>query len=259
MPTPIWKGPTNALILQPESGEITASDRIRLVDVYKCYRDMALTIPNRGTLGTGSRLGWVVSQATFSPMRGQIAKYTINWEAGGANCGLTPPSPEIKLDNQELYPKVERNPYFQDADGNYLILGVDASLAQATLHGSTQYQRHNAMDQLSGRAANPANNPSATLGLALADMLKKGEETYYLAGWRYMVVSYSFTVPTTTLGGIIEVPSPQPSYYGYFSTATSWLRLADNLESVGPINSMWKLTKTWLGAPGGHWDSRLYS
>jgi len=62
MPTPIWKGPTNALILQPESGEITASDRIRLVDVYKCYRDMALTIPNRGTLGTGSRLGWVVSR-----------------------------------------------------------------------------------------------------------------------------------------------------------------------------------------------------
>jgi len=47
MSTLIWKGPTNALILQAESGQITASDRIRLVDVYKCYRDMALTIPNR--------------------------------------------------------------------------------------------------------------------------------------------------------------------------------------------------------------------
>ena len=247
------------LYQQPESGRITSSDRIRLTDTYKCYRDMSLTIPNRGTLGTGSRSGWVVSDATFAPERGQIAKYEINWEAGGPNCGLTPPATEVKLDNQELYPSVTRNKYFQDADGKFLLQGPDLALAQATVHGSTQYMRQNAMDQLNGRAANPANNPSATLGVALAQMLQNGEETFYLAGWRYSVVSYSFTAPSTTLGGIIQVPTPQPSYYGYFSTAVSWLRLADNLESVGPINSMWKLAQTWLGGPMGHWNPLLYS
>jgi len=245
------------LYQQPESGRITASDRIRLSDVYKCYRDMTLAIPNRGTLGTGARSGWVVSDATFAPERGQIAKYEINWEAGGPNCGLTPPATEIKLDSQEVYPKAERNPYFQDVDGNYLISGYDASLAYATQHAATPFARGDAFKQLQGRAANPDNNPSATLAVTLAGLLANGNETYYSAAWRYVVVSYSFSLPATTSGGIRQSPIPQPAP-SYFSTAISWLRLADSLESVGPINSMWKLTKTWLGFADGVWSPILY-
>jgi hypothetical protein len=257
MPSLIWKGPSNALIMQPESGRVTVSDRIRSQDVYKCYSGWSITIPNRGTLGTGSRLGWVVSDAEYAPERGGIVKYTINWEAGGPNCGLTPPATEIKLEPQEIYPKVERNPYFQDADGNYLISGYDAALAYATMHAATPAARAWALDELQGRAKNPANNPSATLAVTLAGLLASGNETYYLAGWRYTVLSYSFTVPSTTPGGIIEDPTPQPAS-SYFDTDIDWLRLADALESSGPINSVWKLTQTWLGLGSGGWNPNLY-
>jgi len=65
-------------------------------------------------------------------MRGAMAKYQIDWEAGGPDCGLTPPSSEIKLEPVEMYPKIERNPYFQDSDGNFLPNSFTVALAYAT-------------------------------------------------------------------------------------------------------------------------------
>jgi len=89
-------------------------------------------------------------------------------------------------------------------------------------------------------------------------MLANGEETYYAAGWLYTVVRYSFTLPSTTRGGIIETPSPEPDP-AYFSTDIGWLRKADQLESSGPINSMWRLTQSWMGCNAAYWDPNLYS
>ena len=254
----VWKGPLNALVMQPESGAISGTDRWRGTDVYRCNSGYSFTIPQRGTLGTGSRLGWVVSETSFATERGGIAKYTIQWEAGGPSCGLTPPSPEIKLDPQELYPPAQQNRYFRDQDGNLLIAMLDLTYAQATMHASNQFARDDAYTKLKGRANNPDNNPSASLALDLADILRNGAETFYLAGWRYVVTTYSFSLPSTSPGGFIQVPNPQPNP-AYFSTAISWLRLADSLESSGPINSMWKITQTWLGGPMGHWNPILYS
>ena len=88
------------------------------------------------------------------------------------------------------------------------------------------------------------------------DWLNHGHESYYLAGLKYMYIHHYFTLPTITMGGIIQSPTLGP----LAGDATfSWLRLADAPEPVGVNGSVIRITSTWLGGPNGHWDPILYS
>ena len=92
-------------------------------------------------------------------------------------------------------------------------------------------------------------------GKLLYDWLMRGHETYFLAGIKYMYVHHYFTMPIRTRGGFVQAPSYGPRAG---DTTLSWLRLADAAEPVGVSGSVIRLTSTWLGGPGGHWDPTLY-
>jgi hypothetical protein len=88
----------------------------------------------------------------------------------------------------------------------------------------------------------------------------KGEETFYLAGWRYTYEVFSYTAPTINRGGVPGTPGgPLASH---LPSGVSWLRLADDLDPSGVAGSAYKLTVTWLGGPiyggVGYWDSDVY-
>jgi hypothetical protein len=260
----IWKGPTNALCFAPTTGSLTGGDRVRATDVY---RGLILLCQNsvlaRGTFGTGFRTGWVINQSYATCERGGIGTLTHEWEAGGAYATAPLPIGTYKLEKQELYPKIERNVYF---DG---ITPQTVNFAQLSTLSSTDPSGNpiiNSSSWLAGKIVAGQNGYDSTtapvqlpLAQALATKLARGEETFYLVGWRYSYEVFSYTEPVTSGGGIIGTPGGPLSR---LPSNMSWLRLADDMEPAGVAGSMFKLTVNWLGGPTyngiGYWDPNLY-
>ena len=254
----IWRGPTNALVLAPESGGVSLTDRIRSTDVYMgTYALCASNLLARGTFGSGGRAGWVVNQCSLQSLRAGIGKLTIEWEAGGTSATNPLPVGNCSLKSQELYPKVERNAYFQGTSG---ITGAPTTpidyktiqLAYNALYAATQNGSASAKgagDKLTGDQLKHFNK--------LFSKLMAGEETYYLAGWRYTYDTYSYTLPSAFRGAVVQTPSGPLS--SVLPSGVDWLRLADDVDPAGVAGSMWKRTWNYLGGPNGHWDVELYN
>jgi len=257
MPLKIWKGPTNALVEVTESGQVIASDRIRYTRAYKgMYSLCLLSQPARGTFGSGTMAGWVVNQSTVTSERGGIGKLAIEWEAGGTFATAPLPIGQPSLAPQELYPKIERNSYFQGTSGA-------AGAPTTPIDYNTIQLAYNALYQAEQTGRGNANQFGSTLtGDALKHFnklkakLMAGEETFYLAGWRYSYEIYSYSTPAIFRGAAVQTPDGP---LGSSLPSASWLRLADNIEPAGVHGSMWKLTRTWLGGPSGHWDTDIYN
>ncbi len=255
----IWKGPTNALSFANNSPRFEWGDRVKVTDIYHGPQPLcAASMLARGTYGTGFRAGYVVNQCTCNTLRGGIGELTIEWEAGGSGASAPLPTGNVAISPQELYPNVERNPYFQG--GSVAILPVDAALARMANHGSTPFAQANALSQLNARAASSDSTAAASgaLGVALAALLKKGVETYYVSAFRYTWEWFSYSIPELNVGGVIQSPSGVAPISLSTVSPISWLRLADTLEAAGVNGSMWKITSTWLGGQNGFWDGDLY-
>jgi hypothetical protein len=197
----------------------------------------------RGTFGTGSRAGWVVTSSDTTPSKPK-ATLTINWEAGGAEATAPLPCDDFDLKDVELFPKVERNIFYAGITTATLALAYQAAQA------STPAGRADASTRLAALS-----DPQKTLGQNLRDKLLEGKEGFYLAGVRYEWTSYSYSLPSFDLGGYIQAPlGPLESYF----TGIDFLRLCDRLKPVGVNGSCYQIISTWLGGPAGHWDTDLY-
>src|ERR1700722_670419 len=97
----IWKGPTNALVMQPNSPSLTYGERVRAKDTYKGLQSLcAESMVARGTFGTGFRSGWVCIQSTVDTSRGDVGTLTIEWEAGGSEADQPLPTGDFSLEPQ---------------------------------------------------------------------------------------------------------------------------------------------------------------
>lgn len=261
----VWRGPTNALVMAPTSPKLQETDRVRATDVYMGSQPICVAnmLP-RGTFGIGFRDGWVLNQCSMDTQRGTIGTLTYEWEAGGAHATQPLPVGTPSLKPQELYPKIERNGIFSGILAmtvnivyNALYLATNSS--GAVMGGDTFLTSKIVNGGPDGTGFYTSGNASTQLTLAqnLLTKLMNGEETYYLAGWRYTYELYSYTAPVVSPGGIIGTPGG--AYGGILPTNVSWLRLADDLDPAGVHGSMYKNNITWLGGPNGHWDSDIYS
>ena len=255
----IWRGPTNALVMAPESPTLVYTDRVRATDIYMGVQSVcAANMLSRGTFGSGIRSGWVLNQCTLTTSRGNVGRLVYEWEAGGSSATQPLPTGDFSLDPQELYPKVERNAYFQGTSGVYggptTPITLDTiALVYSALYNETETGR------ASAGAALAAITDADQLALATKLLLKlrNGEETYYVAGWRYWYETYSYSLPTVSRGAVVVTPGGPLA--GHLPSGVSWLRLADNLTPAGVNGSMYKLRVNCLGGPGGHWDTDLYN
>jgi hypothetical protein len=251
----IWKGPTNALVLQPNSPRLTYGDRVKAVDIYKGPQSLcAESMLARGTFGTGFRAGWVVNQCTCDTQSGDIGTLTIEWEAGGAEADQPLPAGDFSLEPQEIYPKIERNNFFS---------GITADTVSAVYNclyafDKTGANSSNATIQSRVTIAQDGGTSGTQTALAfeLLGKLQNGEESYYIAGYRYCFSTFSYTEPALSNGGIIGTPAGPISS---LPDDISWLRLADRVEPAGVNGSMYKLTQNWIGGPSGYWDTDLYT
>ena len=256
----VWKG-TTLMFSGAESGTITAGDRVRMVDILYGPLTLCYAVqPPRGAFGTNSfngmainRAGWVVNQAVVNNLKGGIGKMTIEWEAGGAYAYMALPVGDFSCQPQELYPKIERAGCFVGI--TFATLNVCYNcLYLATNSSGTPIVTSSFL------TTNITDPTQLALAQNLVSKLLKGEETFYLAGWKYTYVYYSYTMPTLSAGGVIRTPGGPLA--GNLPGGVSWLRLADQADPAGVNGSMYKITVSYIGGPtmGGvnYWDSDVY-
>ncbi|MCX6922605.1 MAG: hypothetical protein NT154_05230 [Verrucomicrobia bacterium] len=263
--SPIWRG-TPRLVQQYSGPSLKLADRIVDRDIYRgpinLCRSGALL---RGTFGTDDRLGWVVTNSDVDWESRGIGTLTINWEVGGpfAPDDLRPLD-DWREEVVELYPKVERNQNLHaPTDSNNKIAPSTIDACYQAYKGHSLDFRTQATTFLQSMNTKSSAPPAGStwedqkvFGLKLLGWLQDGHETYYLAGIKYSYIRHFFSMPTTTRGGYIEVPTLGPRAG---CTDLSWLRLCDNVEPVGVNGSAFKVTSQWLGGPDGHWDYTLYT
>lgn len=240
-------GVGNTRFATPESGGFTLGDRNLFVDVWAgTYADCVSGALLRGTYGSGARAGFVVSESVVEKMKGAWGKLTIRWEPGGASADANLlPNDEFDVSIIELYPKIERNAYF---DG---ITRDTMALAYGAVFGATKEKRDAEWDELEALV----DATQKALGEALVEKWQRGEETFYQAGVQYVWIWHSFTVPSLSAGGFIEAPDGPMA--GEF-TGLDFLRKADIIKPKGVNGSCYEIQSCWVGGPSGYWDADLY-
>jgi hypothetical protein len=187
---------------------------------------------------------WIIENAKIRSGRGAVWTITITWQSIG---GYLPPD-EWNNKAEDLRPHLERHPIFASLQAS------DFAMVRLAFQAATVSGRQTALNQLQATS-----NP--TLATQLFNKLLQGMEEYYLAGSRYTWSSYYLPgdVPTLSPGGVQYTSVGGPSGY-VLPPGYTWLRYADDdgQANYGPLGGIVKLTRTFIGAPNGVWDTDIY-
>lgn len=183
----------------------------------------------------GVAADWVVEEATVTKQERGRATCTITW-------GLlaTPPPASFAIVPFEITPALARHAMFSS------LTEADVDQVEAYVRASDTWMQ----GQLA-KAINTRTN--ANLIWRLIQKRRRGQETWYVAGLKYLYTYYLFVAPSVTIGGYRETPV-HPTL-GSWPAGMSWLRASDEWAYE---NGLHKVTKTWLGGPSGFWDADIY-
>lgn len=254
-PQPQFKGPDATrfplgIVATPNSDQFRLAERIFYIQEFEGAKNAIFTYCNmfsRGSLWTIAGYGgafWV-EETTITPSKGNksVGRITYAWT------GSVPP-PEWSITPFEINPALPRHPFF-------------AALTSDQIQQVYQdFQTTNAQG-LAALAAAIAASPNKTLQGALLTKWIQGKETWYLAGFKYVWSQFYTSFSGTVLrGGYRENPILSVNGAGpgssYVPQGSGWDYLRDADEMVWS-NGLFRVTRTWIGAPGGIWDTDLYT
>jgi hypothetical protein len=249
----IWKGggalawQPGPLVATPDSNGLKFAERIsyterlagRFNDAFlyarSHYRGSVWTLQ----VGTGfaAKVGYFsVEDSSVETEKGGKGVVTVNYQS----LDVMPPE-EFALTPFEIQPPILKNVYFAS------LTEADRKKARAAFNAATAAGNTSITAAIEGTV-------NKDLTKALVNKWLKGEENFYLAGLKFQHTLFSFMAPAASPGGFIQFPFG--TFSGYVSAAgMSWLRQSDE---VIWNNGLWKLTRTWMGAPSGQWDTDLY-
>ncbi len=293
--------PDDALIVEPlptyfeedvDSPIIELAEQGTVVHTFKCDWNVTaksiLTTPSpyyRGNIFTdpdGNQ--YKILSVEVQHLRGDATSVKIITE--GINFGLPPD--EFHVDALEFNPALQKHPRYAG-----LNKGLVGLLTQDVTAGSTPAARALAVLQIPLVYPNTTPRNFSDLNTAsweLVTKLLRGEETFYLAGYRVSWSQYYSLPQPLDPGGRIEDPvdgglpvqfysdtgapgganifnllaaDRSPAFYG---NGLSWLRQADTLDYQ---RTWFRITRSWIGGPAGgtgvngfyylgQWDRDIY-
>jgi hypothetical protein len=185
--------------------------------------------------------GYKVDSARLWREDGNKGRLTIVWKpvASGSLSPLPPDTWTVEAVDQT--PALARHSRFT-ALTEAEIAAVEAAL--------------NASDPISRASSDSLVAAGSTALQNYKRLRKKGVETFYLPGLRYVWTANYYVLPSLTTGGSIEGLGG-PGYSALVGLGWSWLRSADVPQFDG---TRFTVVRTWLGVPSAMaWDSYLYA
>ena len=229
----------------PDSGKFVLDYKWRWTDKKKGdYATISSQINSgfytRGTINGG----WIITQTRVETEKGAVATLEIDYESISGQ--LPPDEPDLQREN--LQPHIERHPMFAALDPIKDIGLVQQAFAAYQASGQATAQNQFAA------------SPNADLCQKLFEKLRRGFETYYLAGSHYVWNQYYLPgeIPSLSNGGYTQAPGGP--YTGLLPANVQWLREADSLSQgqYSPLGGIQKVTRSWIGGPNGWWDPDIY-
>src|ERR1035437_1219960 len=275
-----------------DSPTIESGEQSTIVHKFNCDYGTAqfyMLINPRGTYSTdqNSNISRVLStQITPVPrtgMRGVILTVTSE----GQEPLFPNPPDEFDIETVELNPDIDKHPRYNDLTYRMRWNVKNANIADNPEYAQVYKDVVNTItSSLSGSVLEQKEAQE------LMFKKHKGIDSFYLAGYKVNWSQYFWYPQILNPGGYIEDPVENGSLPAYFwsdnGTVTgknifsetqthnqnmypltagapplgakpyglSWLRQADTIH----LNrTWWRLTRSWLGGPVGHWDKQLYT
>lgn len=255
----------------PDSPEIERGEQATLRHSFKCDWDTGKTLLaaiGRGTIFQDS-YGNVTKCISSRLKRGRGGIVNCEFEIISEGLSFDNPPDEFTIETFDDNPALEKHPRYKDMTDRerFLIRGaVDASFSI-----DTQAEMQNYVASLVGGGVD------GDEAIDLLNKLRRGNDSFYLPGFRVTWSQYAFGSWLINPGGYIENPSPQggvPPFFWYtlsnemifnrvatanptlYANGISWLRLAD---TVSYSRTWFKITRSWIGSGFGYWDTDLYA
>lgn len=251
--TPTWSSAA-FLVEAPESGAIQSDSRgtSKTQVFHGSLAQCEASVVPYGTLGTNVYAGYICDRCIVTPGDGASGRLDIVWlrsvTGGGGGDGEVLPPDEFDLTPVDANPRIERHAIFHpDPDDPDKIYLTSFGIRQVI----NTFQKDYPLDA-AGEAKRAADyNALTALQKKLYDKLADGIESYPFTNWSYIWTSFSWTIPSMSLGNYRQ--TPWGPLAGFLYSGTKWLRQPDSLSVR---NGVYALTRVWIGAP--EWDSDLY-
>jgi len=276
----------------PDSPEIERAEQGTIVHRFKCdpfTAQILITSISRGTLfedsfGNTSRC----LSIKYNYMKGNIVAITITSEA----LSFDWPPDEFNVEVTELNPGLDRHPRYNDLTYYNRNIVKQANMPNAPELNNGYFSLMNS-DPINfpGSGSSPSQKNPYNEARELLFKYYKGEEAFYLPGFKIQWSQYFSGPQYLNPGGYIEDPILEGGLPFYFysaqfpqttdtdtnifaemaeinpqlyvdlnsgspKTAISWLRLCDTIQYQ---RTWFRVTRTWQGAPIGHWDNEIYN
>lgn len=258
---PITSAPVSPLFVAgagvtetPDSGKFTLNQKWRvtqkLMGSYTAIADLAGVTYYRGVTAIAPVIGglilngkWIVAEVRIDKQKPGAGTMEIDWE----NTNTITAVDEWDVEPEDLQPHLERNPLYAS------LLPSDFATIQQAIQAATNGALKTALNNVAS-CSNPA------LATQLYQKMRGGMETYQLYGARYHWSTYFLpgAVSTVNQGGYQEFPGGPAGYI--LPAGFAWLRQADKPGQAdnSPLGGIVKVTRSWIGAPNGFWDTDIY-
>jgi hypothetical protein len=197
------------------------------------------------------------------------------------------PPDEFDIETVELNPDLEKHPRYNDLTYQMRVIVRDANVTDNQYY-TQEYVR--VINTITGSLSGSTLQQQEAQEMLFKK--HKGIDSFYLAGYKINWSQYYWNPVPINPGGYIEDPVQGGSLPAYFWSTTelvggtnifyntqlynanmyppvvggpslntppyglSWLRQADTLHLQ---RTWWRLTRSWIGGPVGHWDNELYN
>jgi hypothetical protein len=278
----------------PDSPSLELAEQATVVHKFTCDWETAkslMTSPSpyyRGNIFTDpDGNSFKILSANIQYLRGNRASFVVVTEA--TSFGLPPD--EFHVEVLEFNPALQKHPRYAGLGAEKLL-----NMTQRILYASTTATQQAALNEIDTLFPPPVPLPNPRTDLnacahELANKLMRGEETFYLPGFRVTWSRYFSLPEQLSPGGYIEDPvdgglpvqfwsdtgddrgnniftslaaslAPQ-----FFTSGISWLRMSDTIEYS---RTWFRVTHSWVGGPAGgenvnkffyfgHWDTDIYN
>jgi len=194
------------------------------------------------------------------------------------------PPEEFDIQTVEFNPSAEKHPRYSDLTffGRQIVRNAEVT---DNPDAQTTYQNLVSTLPTGSNSSYPFHGNQRGEALELLFKKSKGEDSFYLSGFKIIYSRYYWGPQPINMGGYTEnpfdfIPSqywtdqtteknifaevagnnknlyPNPAGLDQFPFGLSWLRYAD----VQQLNRTWyKVTSTWMALPLGIWDPQWYS
>ncbi len=279
--------PVGSKVVRPDTGsffeetssspQIERGEQATFVHAFRCDKASGITIIQsygRGTIFVDSYgFSYKVLSLNGDYQKGDYWEIKITCES----ISFDVPPDEFEVSDLEFNPPLYQHPRYKKLVAYAPVSGMTGVQIINAIQNALALPQALAAQENAARLNDIADADVKAQSKELLSKLRKGIDSFYLAGFKVTWSQYFFTPVDLNPGGFIQDPVTDgglPEYFwkdvggnnifeflaatvnpNIYADGLSWLRQCDTFSYTRTI---FKITRSWIGGPLGKWDEQIY-